>query len=69
TGNLWPGSPAKRSASREEAPAIPHHGTFPGLRRKRLARATGPQTVMNRGPAKRSASRGAVVAKPQLMFH
>ena len=41
TGNLWPGSPAKRSASREEAAAILHHGTFPGLRRKRLTRATG----------------------------
>ncbi|HCT3402390.1 TPA: hypothetical protein OTT52_004729, partial [Klebsiella michiganensis] len=55
--NLWPGSPAKRSASRVETAAMPHRGTFPGLRRKRLTRATGPQTVMNRSPAKRSASR------------
>ncbi|EJU24884.1 hypothetical protein HMPREF1144_0631 [Klebsiella sp. OBRC7] len=43
--------------------------TFPGLRRKRLTQATGPQTVMNRSPAKRSASRGVVVAKKQLMFY
>ena len=41
TGDLRPGSPAKRSASREEATAIPPHGIFPGLRRKRLTRAIG----------------------------
>ncbi|MEH4548595.1 hypothetical protein PO393_14130, partial [Klebsiella michiganensis] len=41
TGNLRFGSPAKRSASREEAAAMPRHGIFPGLRRKRLTRATG----------------------------
>ncbi len=29
TGNLRPGSPAKRSASREEATAIPRHGILP----------------------------------------
>ncbi|HFI5661614.1 TPA: hypothetical protein ACGQXO_005007, partial [Klebsiella michiganensis] len=43
TGNLRPCSPAKRSASREEAAAIPRHGIFPGLQRKRLTRATGYQ--------------------------
>ncbi|EOW2734252.1 hypothetical protein ACOV22_001305, partial [Klebsiella michiganensis] len=43
TSNLRPGSPAKRSASREEAAAMPRHGIFPGLRRKRLTRATGYQ--------------------------
>ncbi|HFI5662136.1 TPA: hypothetical protein ACGQ2V_005523, partial [Klebsiella michiganensis] len=63
-------SPAKRSASRVETAAMPRRGTFPGLRRKRLTRATGPQAVMNRSPAKRSASRGGVVvAKKQLMFY
>ncbi|XNM68087.1 hypothetical protein ACLK2E_11705 [Escherichia coli] len=31
---------------------MPRRGTFPGLRRKRLTRATGPQTVMNRSPAR-----------------
>ena len=41
TSNLWPCSPAKRSASREEATAIPRHGIFPGLRRKRLTRTIG----------------------------
>ncbi|WP_218571689.1 hypothetical protein, partial [Klebsiella michiganensis] len=40
-------------------------GTFPGLRRKRLTRATGPQTVMNRSPAKRSASRVEAAAMPR----
>ncbi|WP_220789114.1 hypothetical protein, partial [Klebsiella michiganensis] len=39
TSNLRFGSPAKRSASREEAAAMPRHGIFPGLRRKRLTRA------------------------------
>ena len=39
--NLRPGSPAKRSSSREEAATMPRHGIFPGLRRKRLTRATG----------------------------
>ncbi len=34
TSNLRFGSPAKRSASREEAAAMPRHGIFPGLRRK-----------------------------------
>ncbi|MEB6472905.1 hypothetical protein MXM56_31290, partial [Klebsiella michiganensis] len=43
TSNLWPCSPAKRSASREEAAAMPSYGIFPGLRRKRLTRATGYQ--------------------------
>ncbi|STR39034.1 Uncharacterised protein [Klebsiella michiganensis] len=43
TSNLRPCSPAKRNASREEATAIPRHGIFPGLRRKRLTRATGYQ--------------------------
>ena len=31
TSNLRPGSPAKRSANREEAAAIPRRGIFPGL--------------------------------------
>ncbi|UWZ75835.1 hypothetical protein NP224_09085 [Klebsiella michiganensis] len=43
---------------------MPRRGTFPGLRRKRLTRATGPQTVMNRSPAKRSASRVEAAAMP-----
>ncbi|MFW0146216.1 hypothetical protein ACN09A_17280, partial [Klebsiella michiganensis] len=33
--------------------------------RKRLTRATGPQTVMNRSPAKRSASRVETAAMPR----
>ncbi len=41
TSNLWPGSPGRSFASREEAAAMPRHGIFPGLRRKRLTRATG----------------------------
>ncbi len=50
TSNLRFGSPAKRSASREEAAAMPRHGIFPGLRRK-------PDNLRSGSPATRSASR------------
>ncbi len=53
TSNLRFGSPAKRSASREEAAAMPRHGIFPGLRRK--LRVT--DNLRSGSPATRSASR------------
>ncbi|MDU4392321.1 MAG: hypothetical protein E7I52_23740, partial [Klebsiella michiganensis] len=53
TSNLWPCSPAKRSASREEAAAMPRHGIFPGLpticgpvARLRAARAGGLSAIL-----------------------
>ncbi len=55
TSNLRFGSPAKRSASREEAAAMPRHGIFPGLRRKPGLRVT--DNLRSGSPATRSASR------------
>ncbi|EWF73787.1 hypothetical protein L387_01463, partial [Klebsiella michiganensis] len=39
--------PGKRSATREEAAPMYLSRHIPGLRRKRLTRATGPQTAVD----------------------
>ncbi|HED2924205.1 TPA: hypothetical protein R4Z80_000719, partial [Klebsiella michiganensis] len=43
----WTRSPGKRSATREEAASMYLSPYIPGLRRKRLTRATGPQTAVD----------------------
>ncbi|MET5274789.1 hypothetical protein WH736_20810 [Klebsiella michiganensis] len=43
----WTRSPGKRSATREEAAPMYLSRRIPGLRRKRLTRATGPQTAVD----------------------
>nr|HCI8835525.1 hypothetical protein [Klebsiella michiganensis] len=43
----WTRSPGKRSAAGEEAAPMLLSRRIPGLRRKRLTRATGPQTAVD----------------------